>query len=315
MRRFRRLIPFLLLLSLACGFSPGALAQATPPASPTVTVGALNFTEPLILGEMISQLLESHGYDVQREFGLATSADAHEALLSGEIDLYVEYTGGGLVSILGSPVPVDMPDASGTPVASVADRTYDAVSAGYLEQFDLVWLDVFGFNDTYTLAVTRTTAQTYNLTTISDLASVAGTLKLGTDQEFADRADGLPALKSTYGIEFASVQPTVPEAMYEAIANGEVDVITAYSTDAHMRDLDLVVLQDDRAVFPPYFAAPVVSQVVLDANPGMADIINLLGGSIDDAQMMELNYQVDIENRDAADVAQEFLASQGLLDS
>jgi glycine betaine/choline ABC-type transport system substrate-binding protein len=312
MRRFRRLTPFLLMLFLVCGSTPAALAQATPTAPADMTVGALNFTEPQLLGEMIAQLLESHGYTVERDFGLATSADAHAALLSGEIDLYVEYTGGGLVSILGSPVPAVDQETSGTPEASVADRTYDAVSEGYA-QFGLVWLDPFGFNDTYALAVTQATANAKNLATISDLVPYAAEMILGTDQEFANRADGLPALASTYGISFSAVLPGDPEAMYGSIANGQVDVITAYSTDAHLRDLDLVLLQDDRAVFPPYFAAPVVSQKLLQANPALQPIIDSLAGLIDDARMIELNYQVDIEGRALADVAGEFLTEQGLL--
>ena len=249
-------------VALAAISAPGAAQDDDPP---TITVGSLSFTEPIILGEMISLLLEDAGYGVERSFDLGVSAGAHQALVSGEIDLYVEYTGGGLVAILGLPVPTA--EETGTPAASIAEQTYNTVAEVYLEEFGLVWLDEIGFNNTYVMAVTADTAEAYGLVTVSDLAEHASGMTLGTDQEFPDREDGLPGLEAVYGIAFGAVEPGDPGLMYEAIANGEVDVITAYSTDGRLPGLDLVLLEDDRNFFPPYRAAPVVDQALLEEHP------------------------------------------------
>jgi glycine betaine/choline ABC-type transport system substrate-binding protein len=173
MRYLRRtLLPFVLVLGLMAGEGIGVLAQTGDGA--TIRVGSLSFTESTILGEMISQLLEEDGYTVERKPDLGGTAEAHQALVSGEVDLYVEYTGGALVSILGLPVPTaGTPDAA-TPAVSIDDQVLITVAENYLDQFSLVWLDEFGFNDTYALAVTAETAARYDLVTVSDLAAHAG---------------------------------------------------------------------------------------------------------------------------------------------
>ena len=157
MRNLRRVALFLLLMSgLVAGHSGFALAQDEPP----IVVGSLSFTESAIVGDMLALLLENAGYAVERRADLGVTSDAHAALVAGEIDLYVEYTGGGLVSVLGQAVPA-AEGGSATPVVaptSIADQTYDAVAAGYLDEFGLVWLDEIGFNNTYALAVTAATA-------------------------------------------------------------------------------------------------------------------------------------------------------------
>jgi len=313
MRHITRMtLPFLLVAAML--FAPGASATAQGEDPPSIRVGSLSFTESVILAEMISLLLEDAGYTVDRTFNLGVSAEAHEALVSGEIDLYVEYTGGGLVAILGLPVPTAGADGSGTPTASVADQTYNAVAAAYLEEFGLVWLDEFGFNNTYALAVTAETAEMMNLRTISDLSDHASGLSLGADLEFPDRQDGLLGLEQVYGIEFGEVVPGDPGLMYEAIGNGEVDVIAAYTTDGRLPDLDLVLLEDDRSFFPPYRAAPVVDLDLLEANPEIESIINQLAGTIDENEMAGLNYLVDVEGQDPSNVARNYLEDLGLID-
>lgn len=311
MQNLRRMALFLLLVyGLVAGQTGAALAQDEP----AIVVGSLSFTESAILGDMLALLLEDAGYDVERRADLGVTSDAHAALVAGEIDLYVEYTGGGLVSVLGQPVPAAAEGESATPAAtSITDQTYNAVAAGYLDRFGLVWLDGFGFNNIYALAVTADTAEEFDLATISDLSSSAGDLVLGSDLEFPDREDGLPGLEAAYGLEFAEVQPGEPGLMYESIANGDVDVIAAYATDGRLPDLDLVLLEDDLAFFPPYFAAPVVDGALLETDPALADVLNQVSGQIDDATMAGLNRQVDVEGEEPLDVARAFLTEAGLL--
>lgn len=312
MRYLKRVtLPWLLVAGLTAGQCGYTLAQAED--RPTIAVGSLSFTESIILGEMLSLLLEDAGYNVERKLDLGVSADAHEALVSGEIDMYVEYTGGGLVAILGLPVPA-AGDGSGegTP-ASIAERTYDTVAEAYLAEFGLVWLDEIGFNNTYAMAVTAETADEYGLVTVSDLAERAGEMTIGTDQEFPDRQDGLPGLEAAYGIEFGDVRPGEPGLMYESIASGDVDVIAAYTTDGRLPGLDLVILEDDLDFFPPYFAAPVVDGELLENNPALVETLNQLAGRIDDETMAGLNYQVDVEGETPIDVARAFLTDEGLI--
>lgn len=314
MRHLRRLaLPLLLVAGLVTGHGGGVLAQDED--RPTIRVGALSFTESIILGEMISLLLEDAGYNVERKLDLGVSAEAHRALVAGEIDVYVEYTGGGLVAILGLPVPAAEANGSGAPAASIAEQTYDTVAKVYLEEFGLVWLDEIGFNNTYAMAVTAATAEEYGLATIGDLEAHAGGLTLGADQEFPDRQDGLPGLEAAYGIEFGEVQPGDPGLMYEAIESGDVDVIAAYTTDGRLPGLDLVLLEDDRNFFPPYHAAPVVDGALLQEDPALGDIVNQLAGRIDDETMANLNFQVDGGGLEPIDVARDYLEDQGLTGS
>ncbi len=307
------MLQLLLVAGLMAGQSGYVLAQVDD--RPTIAVGSLSFTESSILGEMLSLLLEDAGYNVERKLDLGVSAEVHEALVSGEIDMYVEYTGGGLVAILGRPVPAAGDGSgAGTP-ESVADRTYDTVAEVYLAEFGLVWLDEIGFNNTYAMAVTAETADAYGLATVSDLAARASAMTLGTDQEFPDRQDGLPGLEAAYGIEFGEVRPGDPSLMYEAIASGDVDVIAAYTTDGRLPGLDLVLLEDDLDFYPPYFAAPVVDRELLERDPRLADVVNQLAGRIDDGTMAGLNYLVDVEGETPIDVARTFLTNEGLIGS
>ncbi len=310
MRHLRRIVLLALVVAgLMMGQPGGGLAQGDDP--PRVVVGSLSFTESTILSEMLALLLEDAGYEVERRMSLGVSEDLHAALVDGEIDLYVEYSGGGLVAILGLPVPP--PDVASTPAASVEDEVFATVSEQYEEQFGLTWLDEIGFNDSYALAVTRETADELGLVTISDLRDHAGEMTLATDNEFPDRQDGLAALDAGYGLEFGEVLPGPVDEMYGAIERGEADVITAYTTDGRLPDLDLVLLEDDQQVFPPYYAAPVVDGDLLESDPALRNVLNQLSGLIDEATMAELNRQVDVEGQAPEAVARAFLEEQGLI--
>ncbi len=287
---------------------------------PTIGVGSKDFTESILLGEIVAQLLEGNGFDVERQLNLGGTLVAHEAVVNGEIDTYVEYTGTGLLAILGQELPdreeaSPEADASATPAAGggYAQTVYDIVAEEYPEQFGLEWLEPWGFNNTYTLAMRADHAEELGITSISELVEHAGDLTIGAPQETLVREDGIPGLEATYGLEFGDVVGLDPGLMYSAIDNGDVDVITAFATDGRIESMNLFLLEDDLAFYPPYFAAPVVRQDTLEAAPQLREILNSVAGLIDDARMTELNYLVDDQGEEMEDVARNFLEEEGLV--
>lgn len=287
---------------------------------PTVKVGSKDFTEQLVVGEIVSQLLENGGFPVERKLNLGGTLIAHEALTNGDIDTYVEYTGTGLIAILGMDLPerdeVGTAEPSATPTAGggYAQKVYDIVAERYPEEFGVEWLDPWGFNNTYTLAMTSERAEELGVTKISDLVPLAGDLNIGTNAETLVREDGVPGLEKTYDMEFGDSTSLDTGLMYSAIDNGDVDVITAFATDGRIESLDLLVLEDDKQFFPPYFAAPVVRQELLEKAPDVRDILNSVAGLLDDARMTELNYLADGEGKEIENVARDFLVEEGLVD-
>lgn len=307
-----------LLIALGLVLTPAAGTRAQDDL-PTVTIGSKNFTEQFIVSEMLALLLEDAGYPVERVLNLGGSAIVHTALTEGEIDAYVEYTGTGLLAILGMEIPeagAASPEAGATPAAGggLAQEVYDIVSQEYQDQFNLTWLEPWGFNNTYTLAMRAADVEELGLETISDLEGVAGDLTFGATQEFVVRPDGLPGLTEMYGFEFGDAVGMDPGLVYSALDNGDVDVISAFATDGRIPALNLVTLEDDLGFFPPYFAAPVVRQELLDESPEIADIFNQLAGLIDDSTMADLNFRVDDGGEEPIDVARSFLVEQGLIE-
>jgi len=272
--------------------------------SGTVRIGSKNFTEQLILGEMMARMIEEKtDLSVERSFNLGGTMICHEALLSGEIDVYPEYTGTGLLAILKSKSPRSDPE-----------KAYDVVSREYTRRFGLLWLGEFGFNNTYALAVLAEDAKANGWKRISDLKPVSDTLSAGFTSEFAERPDGYPGLREAYGFTFGKVFDMDPSLMYSALEKGEVDVITAFSTDGRIPAYGLTVLEDDRGFFPPYYAAPVIRKDTLDAHPEILDALEPLEGLIGQEAMQSLNYKVDEEKRPVAEVVEEFLREKGLVE-
>jgi glycine betaine/choline ABC-type transport system substrate-binding protein len=307
----------LLSLVVAGGLLPGmSIGRAAAQDKPTVTIGSKDFTEQVLINEMLAQLLEDAGYPVERQLNLGGTALVHQALVNGDIDTYIEYTGTGLLAILNLTLEDAATPAAGaaaTPMAGV-DPVYDIVKREYENQFNLVWLDPLGFNNTYTLAMTEEQAQELGVTRISDLIGKASDLTFGGTQEFLTRPDGLPGLTATYeGLEFGDEQGLDPGLLYQAVDAGDVDVISAFATDGRIPALGLVTLEDDLGFFPPYFAAPVVRQDLLDQDPAVAEVINKMAGRIDDETMAGLNSQIDTEGMEPEDVARAFLQEQGLI--
>ena len=307
---------FALFAALGLVLSSFAGVTATRQDLPTIVVGSKDFTEQIIVSEMVAQLLEDAGYPVERQLNLGGTVVAHEALVNGDIDVYVEYTGTGLLAILGLELPAAAatPEAGGaTPDAAGVDPVYEIVSAEYQEQFNLTWLEPWGFNNTYALALRGDQATELGVVTITDLLEHDQDLVFGGTQEFLVREDGLLGLEEVYGVEFEDAVGFDPGLVYGAIESGDVDVISAFATDGRIPSLGLTLLEDDLGFFPPYFAAPVVSQEILDQSPEVAAVLNQLGGMIDDQTMADLNFQVDDGGMEAADVARTFLVEQGLI--
>jgi osmoprotectant transport system substrate-binding protein len=270
--------------------------------SGTVKVGSKNFTEALIVGELYAQALEHAGIPVTRRLDLGTTDIAMAALKRAEIDLYPEYTGTALLNVLHLPPQSD------------PKRAYATVRDAYAKTFDLAWLDPAPMNDTQALAITQGVAGRYALGTLSDLAAKSGELRLGAVPEFLTRADGLPGLQKRYGgFHFKGVKTMDAGLRYQALLHGDVDVIVAFSTEGQLKSESLVVLEDDKHVFPSYQVAPVVRKAALAATPSIAPALNKVSPLLDNDVMQNLNLQVDgAQKREPADVARDFLKAHGL---
>jgi osmoprotectant transport system permease protein len=302
--RFGRYGSFVPLLLLLLPGLAGQFLQAVPSKEEKVVrIGSKNFTEQMILAEILAQRIEhGTGLRVERRFNLGGTMICHEALLRGEIDMYPEYTGTGLLAILKSDERPPDPE-----------EVYDVVAGTYAENFRIRWLAPLGFNNTYAIAVRREHAEEKGWSKISDLRTEAGSLRAGFTAEFSERPDGYPGLKEAYGFGFGTVISLDPALMYDAVKEGHVDLITAFSTDSRIPGYDLVILDDDRGFFPPYHAAPVVRMDALELHTEIADALAPLSGMIDEQTMQGLNFQVDQKKRPVREVVSEFLAARGLL--
>lgn len=272
-------------------------------ANEPVVIASKPHAEQYILGEMLAILLEENtDIPVTRNFGIAGgTSNLHPAMVSGEIDIYPEYTGTGWMFVLQRDLIGD------------SREMFEAVRDEYQDEFNITWLEPYGFNNTFTLAIPAELAEEYDLQTFSDLGKVAENLIFGAEFDFYERDDGFDALAETYNLNFKETREMDIGLKYQSIGAGEVDVINAFSTDGQISLFDLVVLEDDQGFFPTYYAATMVRTDTLEKYPEIADALGVLEGQISDGEMTEMNYQVDELNRDAADVAREFLESKGLL--
>ena len=268
-----------------------------------ITIGSKNFTEQIILGEMLALLIENRTeIKVERKLNLGGSIICFEALKQGDLDLYPEYTGTGLTAILKQRAITD------------PDTVLETVRSEFKKHYDLVWLKPFGFNNTYTLTMRGDHAQELGVFRISDLEKYKDTLTSGFTAEFMERPDGYRGLIKHYGFEFA-IRPKDfdPGLMYKAVSEGSVDVICAFATDGRIRAYGLKVLEDDKRFFPPYHAAPVVRASTLKKHPQLMKVLNMLADQIDNDKMAAMNYQVDKQGVGHRQVAEEFLRSNGLI--
>jgi glycine betaine/choline ABC-type transport system substrate-binding protein len=250
----------------------------------TIRVGSKNFTEQVVLGEIVAQHLENRLHEkVARSLNLGGTLLAQQALINREIDMYPEYSGTALAMVLKAPVGTDL-------------------SAEYSRRFHLAWLAPLGIDNTFAMVVRGNTG----LKTLSDAARLTWTLGVG--YEFERRADGLAALKSTYSMQFKGSPKTMDLGLlYKAIEQGQVDMIAASATDGMLAKSDLRILEDDKHAFPPYQVSIVAREALLGERPEVRAALNELSGKFTNAKMQELNYLVDVEHRAVSVVAGEFL--------
>jgi osmoprotectant transport system substrate-binding protein len=267
-----------------------------------VVIGSKFFTEQVVLAELLAQEIEAKtGVPVERKTNLGGTLLVHKALLAGDIDLYVEYTGTALTAVLH--------EAPGGDPKSI----YERVRKEYGEKFGLEVEKPLGFENTFAMVIRGDDAKNLGLRTISDLQRVAGKWRAGVGYEFQERPDGYKGLCARYGLRFGQ-EPRVMDLglIYRALAEKQVDVVAGNSTDGVIDALGLVALEDDKHYFPPYDAVPVVRKDSLTRVPGLQAALDDLSGKISADDMRKMNYAVDGQNRDVRSVVSEFRKARGL---
>jgi osmoprotectant transport system substrate-binding protein len=287
-------------LAFACAVS--LIAGCSARRNDEIVVGSKNFSEQALLGEILAQHLEARTHlPVVRRFYLAGSYICQQAILAGRIDTYVEYTGTALTAVLHNPIESD-PSA-----------VFGRVQSEYRKRFHLVVMPSLGFNNTFAIVIRGEDARRLGLKTISDIAPYTPQWRAGFGFEFMDRPDGYTGLARAYGLRFAE-PPRIFDLglLYRALLDKQVNVVAGNSTDGLLAARDLIPLEDDKHYFPPYQAVPIVREDALARHPGVRAALADLSGTISDAEMRKMNFAVDGEHRDAADVAREFLHRKGL---
>lgn len=297
----KRILALVLALAAALGLS----ACGKPSAAGPVKIATKPMTEQYILGEMLGLILEDAGFQVELTKGIGGGTNnIHPAMVKGEFDLYPEYTSSGWVMVLDHEA------------AGVDDREMLAqLKEEYQEKFQMTWVGLYGFNNTFAVAVREETAQKYGLKTTSDLAAVAGELNFGGNPDYIERADGFPLLAETYGLSFKSVNDIDIGLKYQALRSGDIDVTNAFTTDAQLGSASagLVTLEDDLHLQVNYFCSTVVRQDALEQRPGLENALMKMDGLLSDGEMAHLNYLVEVEGADEKDVARNFLVEKGVL--
>lgn len=268
----------------------------------TVVAGSKNFTEQIIVAELLSQQVEAHtGLRVDRRLNLGGTLICHQAMLAGQMDYYVEYTGTALTAVLGEPSSND------------TEAVYHEVRDGYRDRFGFEVGPPLGFNNTFAIVVRSEDAQKFNLHTISDLVPHASQWRAGFGYEFMERADGYPGLTRVYGLKFAAA-PSIMDLglLYRALKEHQVDVVAGSSTDGLIIALGMAILEDDRHFFPPYEAVTILRGGALGEHPELRSPLDALGGKISETEMRQMNYAVDAQQRDPAAVAREFRRARNL---
>jgi glycine betaine/choline ABC-type transport system substrate-binding protein len=273
----------------------------------SLTVGSKNFTEQVILGEIVAQHVSLRlSQRVDRKLNLGGTLLAHQALVQGGLDLYPEYTGTALTSILKLP-----------PSSGIAADVFATVKAEYQRRFNIEWLDPLGFNNTFAMVIRGEDARRHKIESLSEASRVAPGKegwRLGVGYEFQQRPDGLPGLLKTYKLPLKGSPKTMDLGLlYKALEEKQVDMVAANATDGLLSVLDVKVLRDDKQYFPPYQAALTVRADALAAHPSLKSVLDLLSGKFSDEIMRTLNYQVDGKHRPVSETALFFLRASGLL--
>ncbi len=286
------MVTLLMLVSMAACSQEKKIVLASKP-----------MTEQFIIAEMLIAVIEQEtDITVEHKAGVGGgTSNIHPAMISGEVDMYPEYTGTGWMFVLEQEL-INNPD-----------ELYNAVAASYEEEFDIVWSELYGFNDTFGIAMKRELAEELGIKTYSDLAAASSQLVFGSEHDFYEREDGFPGIDAVYGFDFKEEIGMDIGLKYQAIGSGEVDVINIFSTDGKLKEYDMVVLEDDQYFFPSYYAATLTRQETLKEYPELKGALALLDGTIDNDEMTYMNYLVEIEQMEAKDVAMNFLKEKGII--
>ena len=269
----------------------------------TLVVASKNFTEQFVLSEMMAQMIEAKTHlKVIRKFNLGTTALCQKAMLRGDIDIYSEYTGTAYLTVLKKRHFTINPN-----------QLYKIVKNDYQKKYHISWLEPFGFNNMQTIAVQKRFADLWHIKTISDLAQLKIPLIIGAPPEFLKRPDGFLGLQKIYGLHFAQISSLDPDLIYQAINNRAVNVIPAFSTDGRILAYHLVILKDNKHLYPSYYAAPLIRDATLKQHPEILAALKPLAGIINNKTMQKLNYQVNVEKQSPAKVAHRFLLASKLL--
>jgi osmoprotectant transport system substrate-binding protein len=290
---FSRKLRFLIGTIAAC-LAVSSFAQV-------VRVGSKNFTEQFIVTEIYAQALDNAGIKAQTRTNLGATLIAHAALLNGDIDLYPEYTGTAMAHVVKG-------DLSGS-----AEQTYETVKNYYEKNLHLTLLEPTHINNGYAIVVLPETATKYKLKTLSDLGPASKNLSFGAEGSFADRSDGLPGMSRVYGIHFKDFRNLAKLGIrYSALTSKNIDVSFGFTTDWQIAEDGLVVLSDDKHLFPPYFLVPVIRQDTLARNPKIADVLNKVSSLLTNENMRAMNTAVERDKEEPKDVAAQFLRGKGL---
>lgn len=292
-----------LLMTLVLAISAvGCGSSSEEGASTTLKVGGKAFTEQDILVHLVAGIIEGNtDIKVERKGYLGGTNILSESIENGDLDIYVEYTGTALMAVLKEEVNTD------------SQEVLDLVTKRYAEEKNLAVLKPLGFNNTYAIMIRQEMADELGIKSISDLAAHSADLQFAGTQEFMERQDGYEPFAEVYGMNFSDPKGMDPGLSYTALKEGQIDVGTAFATDGRIPAFNLVVLEDDKHFFPPYDAAPIVRQDVIDAHPEVKELLESLAGKLTDSEMATLNAQVDIDKKDSQDVANEWLVKNGFV--
>lgn len=279
----------------ACG---GGIGESSGDTRQTIRVGSKDFTENLVVSEIYALALEDAGYEVERVQNISGSV-IHTSIVNDEIDLYPEYTGTGLLSILKMDVMTD------------PQEVYNTVKEEYEKQFQLTWLDYAQANDGQGLVVSKDVAEELGITTISDLQAHASEIRFASQGEFNEREDAIPALEKVYGaFDWKSSKVYDNGLKYELLEKGEADACPAYTTEGQLIETGkFTLLEDDKHVWPPYNLAPVVQDKILAEHPDIAGVLNAVSETLDTETVTALNAKIDVEKEEMDDVAREYYES------
>jgi osmoprotectant transport system substrate-binding protein len=289
------------LLSLSLLLVAGCGTQGS--GGDTVKIGAQTYTEPKIIAQMYKALIEDRtDLSVEVVPDLAASPVVISAMKENEIQMATLYTG----EIFNGYFEIEQ--------TKDRQKVLEQAQTGFDEHYGFKWFDGYGFQNTYAFTVRKDVAEKNSLKTISDVQKIANNMRLGVDTTWLERDnDGYGAFRKLYGYEFGETFPMEIGLVYEAVANDEVDIVLAYSTDARIKEFNLQTLEDDKMFFPPYDASPVIRKDVLEKHPELEEVISTLVGQINESEMVNLNYEVDVNKRSEDEVAKEFLKQKGWL--